>query len=96
MLAVSEIPAKHARTTLPPDVVAGAPGWGDPDGDRRHAPGIALACFARLAGRESCSSRHVVPACGAKRSIAALIRTCGLNEAEKLGAYTSLQIHARA
>ena len=60
MFAVSDIAPENTGAALPTHSITGTPAQADPGGDRRRAPRLALACFARRAPRQSLSTGHVL------------------------------------
>jgi hypothetical protein len=58
VFAVAEITAEGAATFPPVDDFTGSPNSRNSRGALAGAARIPLACFARLATRQSCSSRH--------------------------------------
>jgi hypothetical protein len=54
MFAVSDIAPENTGAALPTHSITGTPAQADPGGDRRRAPRLALACFARRAPGNRC------------------------------------------
>jgi hypothetical protein len=59
VFAVTNVAPENASAALPAHSIAGMPARADPKGDRRCAPRLALARFARRAPGQSLSTRHV-------------------------------------